>query len=347
MEVIESTLAGLADRNVSILTKRTGLSHGQPRKILEALGREFHMTRERVRQIVDAILKRILRTVRTYRPDVYPTIQSMIKTYRIVSLDEIITAIPNVGSSAVYDARACVRMLLIANRGEMHSLDPVGNLWGSKETTPEFVKKVLRTASAILNGIPMSCGQLSVEVARSLRQFEDDRIKTIQKIILNPSAQLRMENSPDGAIIHPPRQTNSDRRRAFVYAYIKDQGVPVHIQEVLSALQDSEPELIPDSPTRRSAINTIANGLDRDDRFAWAGMSKWGLREWGYTSRGSSVAAAALEILRASGEALSTAQIRQELSQLYRVSSGAVSAALKSSEGVTIERDSQGLWRLI
>ena len=71
------------------------------------------------------------------------------------------------------------------------------------------------------------------------------------------------------------------------------------------------------------------------------------MREWGYVSRGNSVGAAALEILRASNVPLSTAQIKKEMSHLYRVSSAGVHVALKASEGVTIERNSQGLWRPI
>jgi Bacterial RNA polymerase, alpha chain C terminal domain len=347
VEVIEATFARLGDRRASILAKRMGLSHGQPRKTLEAIGREFHLTRERVRQIVDIGLRLILRDIKIHCPDVYPGIRNLFRTRGVVSLDDLTTAIPNLGSSVQFDSKACVRLLLFANPCETHPLGLGGNVWGSSEITPEFHKKVLRTARAILNGIPMECAQVSVEVAKSLRQFDDRQIKTIRKLLLNSVGQLRIEPSSKGDILYPPRQSNPDLRRAFVYAYIKEQGVPVHIQEIFSAMQDSEPELIPDSPTRKSAISAIASGLDRDDRFAWAGQSTWGLREWGYVSRGGSVAAAALEILRASSVPLSTAQIRKELSHLYRVSSAGVVAALKASEGVTIERNSQGLWRPI
>lgn len=327
VEVIETTLLRSGDRRSSILTKRMGLSRGESRRTLEAIGREFHLTRERVRQIVDAALKLILRNLKTCRPDVYENVLNLIQAHGVVSLDEVTTAIPNLGSSMVFDEKASVRMLLIANRGEFQRLDPSGNVWGSKELTLEF-SKVLKAAHAVLKGIPMPCEHVSLEVARSLRQFEDGKIRAIQKLLLSPSGQFRVEVSADGPILHPPRQTSPDRRRAFIYAYIKEQGVPVHIQEIFSALQDSEPELIPDSPTRRAAIQTITNSIDRDDRFAWAGMSTWGLREWGYVSRGKSVAAAALELLRASSIPLSTAQIRKELSNLYRVTPSAVNAAL-------------------
>jgi hypothetical protein len=345
--VIESSVASLGDRRASMLAKRMGISHGQSRKTLEAIGREFHLTRERVRQIVEAGLRLILRNVKTRCPDVYPGIRNLFRKHGVVSLDEVTTVIPDLGSSVQFDSRACVRLLLFANPSETCPLDFGGNIWASKQLAPGFQRNVLRTARAILNGIPMACAQVSLEVAKSFGQFDDKQINTIQKLLLNSSGHFRVEPSAKGDILCPSRQSSPDRRRAFIYAYIKEQGVPVHIQEIFSAMQDSEPALIPDSPSRRSAIHAIVNSLDHDDRFAWAGSSTWGLREWGYVSRGNSIAAATLEILRASSIPLSTAQIRKELSQLYRVGSAGVSAALKSSKGATIERDSQGLWRPI
>ena len=347
VKVIENTFERLGERRKSILTKRIGVRHGQSRKTLEAIGREFDLTRERVRQIVAAGLKLVLKNIKTHRSDVYPKVRAFIHTRSVASLDEIASAIPNVGSSKLYDSKACIRLLLFANPVEIHHLDPSGSVWVSKGITAAFNTKVLRTARTILNGIPMTCMEASVEIARSLQQFDDRQVDTIQKLLLNSRGRFRIEESPKGQIIHPVRQNSQDRRRGFIYNYIKEQGVPVHLQEIFSALQDAEPELIPDSSTRISAVHAVYGSLERDDRFAWAGSSTWGLREWGYASRGRSIGAAALEVLRACGVPLSTARIIKELSHLYRVSSQGVSVALKASEGITMERDADGLWRLI
>ena len=347
MEVIESVIAKLEPRTVSILTERMGLSSGRSRKTLEAIGREFHLTRERVRQIADKGLQIISRHVRTRLPDLFTEIQQFIGARGVVSLDDVIAIIPNLGTSDPFDSKAGVRVLLLASQDGGRPLDATGNAWCSREITPAFHRQVLKAARRILKGVPMRCVDVSVEVAMSLRQFDDLQMNIIRKLLLNSPSELTVERSPEGDILCPPRQNTSDRRRSFIYAYIKEQGVPVQMQEIFAAIQDSMPELIPDSPTRQSAINTVASGLDRDDRFAWAGSSTWGLREWGYVSRGASVAAAILETLRASGVPLSAAQIRKQLAHLYRVSPAGISVALKSAEGVTIEKNSQSLWRLL
>ncbi|MGC2704335.1 MAG: DNA-directed RNA polymerase subunit alpha C-terminal domain-containing protein [Candidatus Acidiferrales bacterium] len=345
--VIESSLATTGERRTSILVKRLGLSQGQSRKTLEAIGREFGLTRERVRQIVDKGLELILRNVKTHRPDISPEIRKFIRGNGVVSLDQVAGAIANLGSSELIDSRACARLVLFADPEDWRPLDSAGNAWASRDVTAEFHRKVLRAAQAVLDGIPMTCALAAVEVAKSLRQFDDSRVVMIQKLLLTAPGKLRIEVSSEGPMLYPPRQNNSDRRRPFIHAYIKEQGVPVQMREILSALQDSAPELIPDSPSRQSAINAIASSMERDDRFAWAGMSTWGLREWGYVSRGSSVSAAIVEVLRASSTPLSTAQIREELCHLYRVSGAVVYAALKSSEGEIVARNSEGLWHLI
>lgn len=347
MTVIEQALAQLGGRAKSITILRMGLVHNQPRRTLEAIGREFHLTRERVRQIVEKSLRQIARSVKTSRPDVYRVVRKLILTDSLVTLDEVIAAVPDLGNSEVYDIKACVRILLAANRAEAHAIDPRGTLWGSSEITRDFMRKVLRTARDLLHGIPSPCEQVGLEVARSLRQFDEGRVRIIQKLLLNAPEQLRVEVGENGTMLYPPRQTDPDRRRAFIYSYIKEQGVPVNIREIFSSLQDSEPELVPDSPSRKSAMNAVSSLMERDDRFAWAGQSTWGLREWGYLSRGRTVAEAALELLRASSAPLSTTEIAKALSHLYRVSAGGVSMALRSSEGVTVRRDPQGRWRPI
>ena len=223
-EVIEAALARLGNRRASILTRRMGLSQGHPRKTLEATGREFHMTRERVRQIVSAGLKLIVRKVKTCRPELYPGIRKLIRTNEIVSLEEVIAGIPELGKSAQADIKGYVRTLLFAKEDEFRPLDFGGNVWASKEITSEFQGKVLQAARQILNGIPMPCAQVSVEVAKTLRRFEDKQIKTIEKILLNSpansewklptkaifSARLGRQVQTEGELLYMPISKNKE-----------------------------------------------------------------------------------------------------------------------------------------
>jgi hypothetical protein len=353
-EVLSFSLDRLTPRNREILGKRVGLLSGQRGETLEAIGRKFNITRERVRQIAAHSLKQCVKVLKTARPDVYPSMMHVLRNSRIVSLDDLLTNANNAGHSQEYDLRACFRMLLLSAEGDklllsagdaVHRVDDSGQLWStSKEITAEFYKKVLRTAHAVLRGVPMDFRHTCVEIAKQLQQFDDEQIALIRQILRGASRVFKLESSAGGELLHPLNQNVQQKRREFAYGYIKEQAVPVHILELFSAMQDFEPELIPDSPTRRSAIHTVSSLLERDDRFAWAGLSTWGLREWGYPAGVSSVRGAAIELLRASSQPLSTAEIARRLCQLYRVSRAAVDAALKKEAGLSLRRDPEGRW---
>jgi hypothetical protein len=45
-------------------------------------------------------------------------------------------------------------------------------------------------------------------------------------------------------------------------------------------MAELESNLVPASPMRNSAVHSLTSLLERDDRLAWAGPSKGGLREW-------------------------------------------------------------------
>ena len=61
-----SVLASLTPREQKVLSLRFGLEDGQPRT-LEELGQEFHVTRERVRQIEAKALRKLRHPSRAKR----------------------------------------------------------------------------------------------------------------------------------------------------------------------------------------------------------------------------------------------------------------------------------------
>jgi len=346
-EAIEDAFEKMGTRASSILVKRTGLPRNQPRKTLDAIGRELGVTRERIRQLEVKGAKTLVRKVTFRRPDAYPAIQKLIRAEGVVTLTEVLNAIANRGTLSNLGEEELVLLLLHANDDLFYRLDAKGRIWGLHGVTPGYTERIHGLARNLLRGIPMPCDQLCVEIAKSLGQLEPHALEIIRKILLTPSRSISAEQTDAGIILRPATQSSPDRRRAFVYGYIRDQGVPVTMTEIFSAMQDAEEELIPDSPTRKAALHSIIGLIDRDDRFAWAGSSTWGLREWGYTSQGSSIADAAVEVLRSSSKPLSIPQIADALSHLYRITKAGIAAALINCEGERVERTETKLWRLL
>ena len=57
-EQLEEVIATLTDREQQVIRMRFGLEDGHPRT-LEEVGREFHVTRERIRQIESKALRKL------------------------------------------------------------------------------------------------------------------------------------------------------------------------------------------------------------------------------------------------------------------------------------------------
>ena len=57
-EQLEEVMATLTDRDQQVIRMRFGLEDGHPRT-LEEVGREFHVTRERIRQIESKALRKL------------------------------------------------------------------------------------------------------------------------------------------------------------------------------------------------------------------------------------------------------------------------------------------------
>src|SRR5262249_24913954 len=146
------------------------------------------ITRERVRQIASHSLKQCVKVLKTARPDVYPSMMQVLRNSRIASLGDLLMSASNAGHSQEYDLRGCFRMLLLSAGDDVHRIDDSGQLWSaSEEISADFYKKVLRTAHAVLRGVPMDFRQACVEIAKQLRQFDDEQIAVIRKILRGAS----------------------------------------------------------------------------------------------------------------------------------------------------------------
>jgi len=347
-ELLTALMSNLGPKRSAIVSKRMGLSAGNQRRTLASIGREFGLTRERIRQIEKTALKLLGRIVNTARPELYPLITRQVQESGVSSLVEIGRLVPNLCDSGEFDSEASLRMLLAADSGRIRCLDSAGQTWTAEEgITPKFCADVLQAAANILNRTPLRVDDLVVQVATRIRRVEDSETRAIRGILRNSPHLLRIEQRPGQEVAVPLTQNLTDRRREFAYQYVYAQGVPVHISEILEAMQESEPALFPDSPSGKAAVNAMRALLERDDRFAWAGLSTWGLREWGYPRGVTSIGAAALELVRTAGRPLTKAEIVSALRQLYRVHVGSIGVALQSERGKTLNRDTEGRWHPI
>ena len=345
VDLIEHFLAEQGAKKAEILVRRFGLTPGVRPQTLAAIGRDIGLTRERIRQISSQSQKKFARLVRRIRPDVVHALHEYLTRVNVATIAEVIRKVPEFACHGVFADSACFRLVIGELSPGVHSIDPPRGLRTSSDSiTPHFYAKVVRTAKLVLGGISVELDTLALETARRIRCYAEGDIEAIKKIIEKTPNVFTVEFSGEMHLVSPIRQNLADLRKAFAYDYIKEQAVPIHISEIFEAMQEMQPALIPESPTLQSARQTIKSLLERDGRFSWAGLSTFGLREWGYESGVTSIGAAAVNLLRTAGKPLTLPELQGALSQLYRVKSNSISAALKAENGRRVIKDSEGRW---
>lgn len=344
-ELLRYFLAAQGSKKSEILVRRFGLTPGARPQTLAAIGRDIYLTRERIRQISSQSQKKFAKLVRRTRPDLVRSLLEYFSPVSVATISEVLDGIPELTCHGLFNDAACARMLIGELSPGVHPIDPPKCLWTSiPSVTPDFYAEVVRTAKSVLHGISLDLDTLAVKTSRRIRRYDECDIESVKKIIEKIPDVFILELSGEVTIVSPVSQNQPDRRKAFAYDYIKEQGVPIQISEIFEAMQETEPALLPESPTLQSAKQSIKSLIERDERFAWAGMSTFGLREWGYESGVTSIGAAAVHLLRTAGESLTFSELEGALSQLYKVKPSSIRAALKAEDGKRVAKDTEGKW---
>jgi hypothetical protein len=344
MELISGFLSQQNARDRGIFMKRFALMPSSSPETLGTIGRSLGLTRERVRQIASKLQKTVTAIVRRSHPSLMPRLRAYLDKVTVATLDEVVSLVPRSGESTEFHFGRCIRLLLSSSPG-VYSIDPAGQLWTSNVSIDrDFYCKVINAAKGVLFGMPTDLANLAPETARKLRCCGQE-IDAVRVIIRNATPIFHVQ--PSNQRVGPPEVRGVQaRRRAFAYAYIREQGVPTTVFEMFHAMEEMEPVIVPHFPTRHLAIHSLRSLLERDDRFAWAGLSAYGLREWGYEPGVTSIGQATVALLRKAGR-LTMPKIQKTLGKLYRLSPNSIAMALDAEKGKTLTRDSDGRWRAL
>ena len=361
-ELIWAFLDQLNVRDRSILVKRFALTPGSSPQTLESIGQSWGVSRESIRQLARKLQRKIAATVRRHHPGLVPQLRTHLDKVVVATSDELFSLVPTSGESTECDFGNCIRMLLTAPPGA-HTIDPAGRLWTllpSIDST--FYRKVQRAAVRVGSRLGADLTNLAQETARHLK-YSGPEIDAVRVIFLHsppaitirrPSIQRAVPRDPKAAsrrraavrpkVLSPRIPSFQSRRRDFIYAYLRKRGKPATIIEIFDAMEEMEPIILPHRQTRHLAIHSLRFLLEHDDRFAWAGASAFGLREWGYEPGVTTLAQATFALLSKAGP-LTLPRIQKTLGKLYQVNPNLIALTLNDEKGKTVTQDSHGRWQ--
>ena len=269
-------LAVLPDRAREVLTKRYGLGKTTEKMTLDAIGKLYGITRERVRQIENYALANIRKS------DAYKTEKSI-----FTEIEELVHSLGGIVVEEDFLGHASKDKEL---QNHIHFILVIGDVFKKRKEDNEFkhrwhvneelAKQVEDALRKLYSGL--SDDDLLPEseiVNKFLNHLElvSEKYKNqeIVKRWLGISKSLGKNAMGEWGVSHSSNiKTKGVRDYAFLV--IRKHGSPIHFKEVAKQITQVF--------NKKAHIATTHNELIKDKRFVLVGRGLYALREWGYMS---------------------------------------------------------------
>jgi len=246
----------LPSKQKEIISCRFGLEKKE-RETLEAIGKRFEITRERVRQIENDGLSRLEPEVNKYLP-VFQSLRQYLKKWGNLRKEE--TLLSELGSA---EEKNHIFFLLNVGKG-LERFSPTEDFYAFWTTNKEYPIKLKENLSLLSEkiqniGKPVKAEDLIAFSGLEKKHLES-YLDTSKKIQKNSEGLYGLKEWPE---ISP----KGIKDKAFLV--FKKQQKPLHFKEVAG--------LIP-----KALSQTVHNELIKDARFVLVGRGIYALKEWGY-----------------------------------------------------------------
>jgi len=266
----------LPERSRDVLVKRYGLGKETAKMTLEAIGKEYSITRERVRQIEEHGLN-LIRKSEVYKDKepVFEELKGVIDDLGvIISEEELLDNI-----SKADGVRNAIHFLLVVGDFFLkHKEDEhFTHRWSVDKdlalTVEESIKKLYENLNhEDIISEPELIKNFLFELKDVSEKYKNEEIikrwlKLSKKISSNPLGEWGKSESPN---------INVKGIRDYAFLVIRRHGSPIHFREVAEEIQ----KLF----NKKAHVATTHNELIKDSRFVLVGRGLYALTDWGYSN---------------------------------------------------------------
>ncbi|MDO8589939.1 MAG: sigma factor-like helix-turn-helix DNA-binding protein [bacterium] len=275
-DVTKRLLSSLTKRSQDVLVSRYGLGTKATKLTLDAIGKKYNITRERVRQIENHSLATI-RKSKVYK-DSEPI---------FTELKELI-----LGLGGLVSEKDLLKHLSedLNTQNHFHFLLVIGEEFTREKEDEEFkhrwhvdailsdkIKTALRKLYSKLSDDELVVesdliGSFLEEVKDLNEKYKNDEVikrwlSISHKIGKNPLGEWGRSSSSN---------VNAKGMRDFAFLVIRKHGSPIHFKDVAKAITQYF--------NKKAHVATTHNELIKDPRFVLVGRGLYALSEWGYMS---------------------------------------------------------------
>ena len=275
-EIVKRLLSVLTKRGQDILISRYGLGSKTAKFTLDAIGKRYGITRERVRQIENHSLF-IIRKSKVYK-DLEPVFAELKKVILdlggIISEKDLLKHLskdPNVQNYFYF-------LLIIGEEFKREKADEeFKHHWHVDRELAEKIKSALRKLYSSLSDDELVAeGDL---VSSFLEEVKDlnEKYKNEEVIKRWFSISHKIDKNPLGEWGRASSSNvNAKGMRDYAFLVIRKHGSPIHFKEVAKAITQYF--------NKKAHVATTHNELIKDPRFVLVGRGLYALSEWGYMS---------------------------------------------------------------
>ncbi len=265
-KICKNLLFGLSDRMKDITERRFGFNTGK-KETLEMIGKDYGITRERVRQIEEDALNRIKPKIDTISQRPFQYFTRELKKFGGLKREDLF--LEELGRKN--SAAQVLFLLSLSNEFERFSeTENFYPLWTIDTKSLNRAKKVIKSFSKELE---KKSQPLALENSSILHTYHLTIPVLFSHIEISKQI-LKIQDGFYGFSDWPEINPRGIKDKAFLI--LKKENKPMHFGEITDFLVKQEQNNKP------SLIKTVHNELIKDSRFVLVGRGLYALQEWGY-----------------------------------------------------------------
>jgi len=275
-KIVKSLLTPLPERSRTVVQLRFGLTEKSAKETLEAIGKKYDITRERVRQIENLALA-VIRKSRQYAelaPVLAELASEMNKFGGIVHEIDFLESL-----SKEKEVQNYVNFLLVLGDRfvRMKESDEFHHRWAVDENSAKTVESALRNLYQGLSDEDLVTEHELVErFLDELKKIADkEHDAELARRWLRLTKKIGKNHLGEWGIAESPN-VRARGMRDYAYLVLRRHGSPMHFAEVAKAISSTF--------GKKAHVATCHNELIKDNRFVLVGRGLYALKKWGYTT---------------------------------------------------------------
>lgn len=321
-QVTKKLLSPLSGRARDVVTNRFGITDGAERKTLEAIGKQYGITRERVRQIEQFALSTIKKS------DTYAEFTHVFQELKDVihKLGGIVAENDFLGKmSTDEEIQNHIHFYLtLGDDFKKHKEDDhFHHRWTVNQKVTDVVHSALTDLYASLDNEELISEHHLIETfTEKLKDLaEEYRGEEIIKRYLTISKSIGKNALGEWGKTSSPH-IHTRGIKDYAYLVMRKHGLPMHFKEVAKDISKYF--------GKKAHVATTHNELIKDDRFVLVGRGVYGLREWGHV--GGVVRDVIIEVIRDAKKPLSKETVIEQVLKKRVVKANTIAVNLQNPE---------------